>query len=172
MTRNDRNHPDHNNPGEAIPWYDENADTVADGYEQLDPHRLYSWISDLFPPTPAPALDIGARTGRDAAWLTGLGYRVTAAEPSERMRTIALDRHPRAAIRWIADRLPHLDAVHRLKQQFKLIVLNAVWMHVNPRDRETAFRNLVGLGAADALIVVSIRHGRQEPWRGMYPASG
>ena len=162
---------DNRSPGEAIHWYDENADSVANGYEQLDPNRLYRWVSDLFPPAPAAALDVGAGTGRDAAWLAGLGYNVTAAEPSERMRIIARNRHPEIGIRWMADELPELAEVHRLRQEFQLVVLNAVWMHVAPRDREKALGSLVSLAAAGALIVLSIRHGRREPGRGMHPAS-
>ena len=160
--------PDHE---DAIAWYTENGDTVADGYERLDPRRLYGWISDLFPPPPAAVLDVGAGTGRDAAWLTSLRYDVTAAEPSDRMRRIARNRHPEIAIRWMADKLPDLADVHRLRQRFELVVANAVWMHIAPEDREMAFGSLVSLAAPGGLIVLSIRHGRREPGRGMHPAS-
>ena len=53
-------------------------------------------------------LDVGAGTGRDAAWLARLGHEVVAVEPSAAMRAEAERRHPAARIRWIDDRLPGL----------------------------------------------------------------
>ncbi|MEJ2375423.1 MAG: class I SAM-dependent methyltransferase [Pseudolabrys sp.] len=89
----------------------------------------------MLPDAPALALDVGAGTGRDAAWLTSRGLEVVAVEPSGAMRANAERLHPSPSIRWISDSLPGLDHVHRLGLSFDLILLSAVWMHIAPADR-------------------------------------
>ena len=93
---------------DPIAWYDANADAAAARYEGVPPERLHGWLADLLPEAPAAALDVGAGSGRDAAWLSSRGYDVVAVEPSPRMRTIARERHTEPAIRWLADSLPAL----------------------------------------------------------------
>ena len=124
---------------DAIDWYDRHAGEVADGYERLDAERLYAWVADLMPPAPARALDIGAGTGRDAAWLAARGYRTTAVEPCRAMRTIAAARHPEAAVDWVDDRLPDLRKLEADGAAADLVLMNAVWMHLDPADRTRAF---------------------------------
>jgi 2-polyprenyl-3-methyl-5-hydroxy-6-metoxy-1,4-benzoquinol methylase len=84
------------------------------------------------PAPPASVLDVGAGSGRDAAWLAGKGYSVLAVEPSATMREEAQGRHAVPSIVWMDDRLPSLDAVLRLGAAFDLILVSAVWMHVQP----------------------------------------
>lgn len=43
------------------------------------------------PKPDAPALDVGAGSGRDAAWLCDLGYEVVTVEPARGMRGETLD---------------------------------------------------------------------------------
>src|SRR5690606_31340081 len=92
----------------AIAWYDANAETVSERYESVASERVHGWLLDLLPPAPALVLDVGAGSGRDAAWLAGRGYDVVAAEPSAQMRKEAQARHADKGIRWIADGLPDL----------------------------------------------------------------
>ena len=60
---------------DPIAWYDTNAEAR---YERVAPERLHGWMADLLPAPPAAALDVGAGTGRDAAWLSSRGYKVVA----------------------------------------------------------------------------------------------
>ncbi len=55
---------------EPTVWYDHNAASVAAAYEAIDPAELHAWLDGMLPPVPALVLDVGAGTGRDAAWLT------------------------------------------------------------------------------------------------------
>jgi hypothetical protein len=64
------------------------------------------------------ALDVGAGSGRDAAWLDSLEHDVVAVEPAAGMRREGALRHPEARIRWLDDRLPDLTATHRLGLSF------------------------------------------------------
>jgi protein-L-isoaspartate O-methyltransferase len=51
-------------------------------YESVAAETVHGWLVDLLPNAPALVLDIGAGTGRDAAWLASRGLEVVAVEPS------------------------------------------------------------------------------------------
>ena len=156
---------------DPIAWYDANAEAAAARYERVAPERLHGWVADLLPATPAAALDVGAGSGRDAAWLSSRGYDVVAVEPSARMRAVARERHAEPTIRWLADSLPALQPTVETGLAFDLILLSAVWMHVAPADRPPAFRTLVDLIEPGGLMVLSLRHGPAEPARAMHAVS-
>ena len=156
---------------DPIAWYDANAEAAAARYESVTPERVHGWVADLLPAAPAAVLDIGAGSGRDAAWLSSRGYDVVAVEPSPRMRAIARERHAKPAIRWLADSLPALRHTRESGLTFDLILLSAVWMHVAPADRARAFRRLVDLLEPGGLIALSLRHGPAEAARAMHPVS-
>ena len=152
-------------------WYDANADAAAARYEGVSPERLHGWLADLLPAVPAAALDVGAGSGRDAAWLSSRGYDVVAVEPSPRMRMIARERHAEPAVRWLADSLPALRRTLKTGLAFDVILLSAVWMHVAPSDRARAFRKLINLLKPGGLIALSLRHGPAEAARAMHAVS-
>src|ERR1700722_16530835 len=120
---------------ESVVWYDRNAAAVAAAYEALDPTSVHAWIDGLLPAAPALILDVGAGTGRDAAWLTRLGHDVVAVEPSAAMRAEGERLHSDNGLRWLADRLPSLSATQRLGLTFDVILLSGVWQHVAAADR-------------------------------------
>ena len=76
-------------PAIAIRWYDQNVSDVSRRYESVPAETVHGWLVDLLPSAPALVLDVGAGTGRDAAWLASRGLEVTAVEPSGAMRTTA-----------------------------------------------------------------------------------
>lgn len=132
-------------PSPAITAYDARARELADAYETLTFEQVHEPILDLLPKAPARILDVGAGSGRDAAWLAYRGHEVIAIEPSSGMRHEARERHPDPRIRWLEDSLPALPEAHRLGLEFDFIFASAVWMHVRPEDRQRAFRKLVTL---------------------------
>ena len=154
----------------AIDWYNRRGHEVADGYEQLDPGRLYAWAADLLPAEGAAAADVGAGTGRDAAWLAEKGYRTTAIEPSATMRRIGRSRHPQSPIRWLDDRLPTLERAREL-EPFDLVMANAVWMHIAPPDRPEALGAILAVTKPGGLVLMSLRHGWAPPERRMHPCN-
>lgn len=156
---------------DSIDWYDANADAAATRYEGVHPERVHAWLADLLPAAPAAALDVGAGSGRDAAWLSSQGYDVVAVEPSPRMRTMARERHAEPAIRWLADSLPALRHTFKTGLAFDVILLSAVWMHVAPSDRARAFRKLVNLLKPGGLIALTLRHGPAEATRAIHAVS-
>ena len=78
-------------------------------YEAIDPARLHGWLVGLAPARPGTVLDIGAGTGRDAAWFAWQGHDVIAVEPATSMRAEAQRRHADPHIRWVDDQLPQLS---------------------------------------------------------------
>ncbi len=144
---------------------------LADGYEAIASERLHGWLDGLFPATRSLVLDVGAGSGRDAAWLTRLGHDVVAVEPSPALRAEAVRRHPGAGVRWVADRLPALPATLRLGLAFDAILVSAVWQHVPPAERPRALRKLLGLLRPGGLLALTLREGPAEAERGMHPVS-
>lgn len=116
------------------------------------------------------ALDVGAGSGRDARWLRALGFEVVAAEPAAGLRSRGAARSG-DGIRWIDDRLPSLDQVHRISLSFDLITLSAVWQHVAPGDRARAFRKLVTLLRPSGVLALTLRSGPAPLDRPMHPTS-
>src|ERR1700761_9137060 len=107
-------------------WYDAHAAAAVARYEGHDAVSLNSWFADLLPKPPAVVMDVGAGSGRDAAWLASFGYEVIAIEPSAVMRTEAALRHPSDNIRWLNDRLPDLTGLIRASLSADAILLSAV----------------------------------------------
>ncbi|WP_114953442.1 class I SAM-dependent methyltransferase [Sphingosinicella terrae] len=142
----------------AIPIYERAAAALAEQYET---DGTGADILSLVPAAGpgATALDVGAGSGRDAAALAGLGYRVTAAEPAAAMRAEAMRRHGGAAIEWIDDRLPALDAVTRAGLAFDLVLVSAVWHHVAPADRADALAALARLTRPGGRLAMTLRLG-------------
>ncbi len=155
----------------SIRWYEAHAREAAARYEQADSTRLHAWLEDFLPQERAAVLDVGAGSGRDAAWLASKGHDVVAIEPAAAMREEARRRHPRANVQWRSDRLPELQAITRTGLSFDFILLSAVWMHVAPRNRARAFRKLTNLLKPGGTLAISLRHGPADPGRGMHEAA-
>ena len=69
-------------------YYSDNANDLFRFYQSADPSLLHQNWSDLLPDQPDLACDIGAGSGRDAAWLSSKGWGVIAVEPAEELRKI------------------------------------------------------------------------------------
>lgn len=159
-------------PPDSVRAYDAQAGRLAAEYDGLNPTAFRATFASSLPHGEGRlALDVGAGSGRDAAWLASLGFEVVAAEPAAGMRAEGMRRHAEAGIRWIDDRLPGLDAVHALGLSFDVILLSAVWQHVAPGDRARAFRKLASLLKPAGTLVMTLRHGPAPPDRPMHPVS-
>jgi SAM-dependent methyltransferase len=144
---------------DTIAWYNTNAPALVMTYEQLQAESVHGWFIDLLPGAGATALDIGAGSGRDAAWLASRGLEVIAVEPARAMRESAIQTHAASAVRWIDDAMPDLRQVLRLGLSFDFILLSAVWMHLPAYVRPRAFRKLITLLKPGGLLTISLRTG-------------
>ncbi|MGD9638063.1 MAG: class I SAM-dependent methyltransferase [Alphaproteobacteria bacterium] len=141
------------------PLYDNDAKNYCRQYESLKFEDIHQDILAIIPPKGTKILDVGAGSGRDAAWFAVNGYEVTALEPSLAMIREGKSYHKNSAVRWICDSLPELKQVQKLGQQFDFILLSAVWMHVKPEERPRAFKNLNSLLAPNGQLSIVLRFG-------------
>ncbi|MGQ4275006.1 class I SAM-dependent methyltransferase [Terrihabitans sp. B22-R8] len=139
-------------------------------YEAFEPEALYACVLDLMPARPVRAADIGAGTGRDAAWFAARGHEVLAVEPVRELREAGMALHAGEAIAWLDDRLPDLSATVG-HGPFDLVTLCGVWQHIDDAARSVAIVQLGRMMAAGGLLVMSLRHGPGAPGRHAFPVS-
>lgn len=148
--------------------YAEAADFLVGQYESITFESIYKPVLALLPKG-GRALDIGAGTGRDAAALAERGFRVHAAEPTAELRKHAERLHPHPAIVWCDDALPDLHRLHAGAARFDLILMTAVWMHLDEQERGRALPRVVGLLAPGGRLFMTVRKGPVPPGRRMFP---
>lgn len=154
----------------AIKYYDNQAAELIKKYEGICPKTLNKWLLPYISSDPISVLDIGAGSGRDAAWFSDLGHDVVAVEPSSVMRLGAKKRHPNKNIRWIDDSLPDLSRLNQEGLSFHFILINAVWMHLPEWHRQRAFRKVINCLKPGGRMAITLRHPINTKAE-MYPVS-
>ncbi|NRG19921.1 class I SAM-dependent methyltransferase [Rhizobiales bacterium] len=144
------------------------AEALIGPYEAVATAEVLAPVIDLLPVEPSRIADIGAGTGRDAAWLAEEGHRVTAVEPVAPFRLAGQKLHRRLSIDWLDDRLPDLGTL-RTRGPFDMALLNGVWQHLDSDAQEDAMRSLVGILRPGGLAVLSLRHGPGAADRPVFP---
>jgi len=125
--------------------YSEEADALVRQYESISFADVHSQVLHLIPADPSRILDIGSGTGRDAAALAAMGHQVTAVEPTAELRLKAQALHPSPRIEWTDDSLPDLSSLAHCDGGFDVVMLTAVWMHLDEHQRRRAMPNVAGL---------------------------
>ena len=148
--------------------YAEQAARLVIDYENLTFAEVHKATRHLYPATPSRMLDIGAGTGRDAAALAAEGHRVLAVEPTAELRQHGQQLHRSPNITWLDDGLPDLQHTLARSDHFDLILLTAVWMHLDAAERARAMRNVSRLLAAAGQIIITLRHGPIPTGRRMF----
>jgi SAM-dependent methyltransferase len=151
--------------------YAEEADALLRQYESISFADVHRQVMHLVPKTPARILDIGAGTGRDAAGFAAMGHRVTAVEPTAELRLRAMVLHPSADIEWLDDSLPDLERLYDRGDRFDVVMLTAVWMHLDEPQRRHGMPRIAGLLAGDGVMILSLRYGPVPPGRRMFEVS-
>ncbi len=155
----------------TIDAYNQGFAEFGAAFEAFGFAEIHRGAIPFLPIAPGLLLDVGAGSGRDAAWFADAGWDVVAVEPAAFLRQDARARHRSARIRWVDDSLPGLGAVHRLGIVFDLVWLSGVWMHVPPDDRARAMRKLATLVRPGGRMVITLRHGPSPDDRPMWPVS-
>ena len=156
---------------EILAGYEDAADALIKKFEAISSVDLFQAVHDDLPGKPSRILDIGAGTGRDAAWFASQSHTVVAVEPVDGLRTYGMSRHTSPNITWLDDSLPELLRTSTLGEKFDLIVLSAVWQHLNDTHRQQAFSVLQQLTAKGGKIIMSLRHGPGAPTRRVFPVA-
>jgi SAM-dependent methyltransferase len=148
--------------------YSEAAEVLVQQYESLSFASVHSHIFHLLPVPPARVLDIGAGTGRDAAGFAALGHHVTAVEPTVELRTHAIRLHASPRIEWLDDSLPDLAVLSGRDDTFEVVMLTAVWMHLDENQRRCAMPRIAALVEPGGVVMISLRHGPIPAGRRMF----
>jgi len=156
---------------ETIDTYNREADVLAKQYESKSFEDIHSLAIPFIPDSPSRILDIGSGSGRDAAYFAKQGHNVVAVEPAKSLRNHSSLLHPSTSITWIDDSLPGLKTLLDTNEKFDLIWLSAIWMHVDPLDREVALRNISRLLFPTGKVMISLRHGTPPLNRKVHPVS-
>jgi SAM-dependent methyltransferase len=156
---------------DSIAGYANEAPSLLETYERISPETLHRPVWHLIPTTPSRLLDIGAGSGRDAAYFAERGHRVVAVEPVEpvdAMREGAMKLHPSPRIDWLADTLPSLAHVWARGETFDAVLATAVWMHLDESERAEAMPAVASLVAPGGVLILSLRHGPVPAGRRMF----
>lgn len=139
--------------------YAEHAEELVERFEAVSFMEKHEAVVHLLPSAPSAVLDVGAGTGVDAAWFASQGHRVVAVEPTDSLRLAGIRLHRAHPIEWINDSLPHLACMCARGQKFDVVMLTAVWMHLDEQERRRAMPRIASLLAPGGVLVMSLRHG-------------
>lgn len=151
--------------------YAKEAPSLFDRYESYSTEDVHAAVLKYIPPAPSNIVDIGAGTGRDAAWFATQGHDVVAVEPTAEFREPAKKLHPSPRINWLDDSLPELTALRDLGVGFDLVMMTAVWMHLEEDQRRSAMSNISAVMRTGAKLSISLRHGPVPKGRRMFDVS-
>ena len=151
--------------------YAEAADFLINKWQAISFADQHAPVMHLIPATPCKILDVGAGIGTDAAALAAMGHQVVAVEPTNEFRAAGIALHDSHHIEWLDDSLPGLSMVCSRNERFDLIILSAVWMHLDEQQREQAMSRLASLLNESGLIIMSLRHGPVPHGRRMFEVS-
>ncbi len=139
--------------------YAEDVERLISLEEKMSAGAYHQPILHLIPEPPSRILDIGAGTGRDAAWFADMGHRVVAVEPTDGLRAAAQSLHPSPAIEWLDDALPELAALRQRDETFDVVMLTAVLHHLDKIQRRAAMPNLAALLRRGGVLILTLRRG-------------
>ena len=151
--------------------YDQDVEAFFERADAIPFAEKYEAVLHLLPAVPSRILDIGAGSGKDAFDFAALGHRVLAVEPTPVLLAGAIARHGHPAIAWLDDGLPDLAATRARGETFDLILLSAVWMHLDQAQRRRAMPNVAALLAEGGMLILSLRHGPVPAGRRMFEVS-
>ena len=151
--------------------YADEAEALLKQYESISFADVHKAVLHLIPTKLSRVLDIGAGTGRDAAGFAALGHHVVAVEPTAELRTRATALHPSSQIEWVDDSLPNLASIIARGDMFDAVMLTAVWMHLDHRQRKIAMPKVASLISPGGVLIMSLRYGPVPKGRRMFAVS-
>ena len=155
---------------DVIKGYADDASALIPRYEAVLPAALFAHVIHLFPVGSHKIVDIGAGTGRAAAWFAARGGKVLAVEPVAAFREAGETLHRSPRIEWLDDTLPTLAKTLVQGEQFDLVLMSAVWHHLTSDERQQAMPALWALTAQRGHLVISVRQGAGAASRPCYDA--
>jgi 2-polyprenyl-3-methyl-5-hydroxy-6-metoxy-1,4-benzoquinol methylase len=156
---------------DTLDYYNDNAEELSRVYRSLDPEKVHAHWQKHLPEVPGRALDVGAGSGRDAAWLARKGWQVVAVEPATEMLRIGEKATASLAVTWVVDSLPKLAKLKKSGHRFSCILAGAVLMHLSPPQQYESLVTLASFLEKGGVLVVTLRHGPDAAGRSFFPVS-
>ncbi|CAK1971852.1 Methyltransferase family protein [Vibrio crassostreae] len=153
-----------------VSYYNENAVQLAKQYDSLEFENVHRVWSMYWPYGDASVLDIGAGSGRDSRWFVEQGCSVVAVEPASELCQLGR-LNSSTHVQWLDDALPALSIARELCSHYDLILLSAVWMHLNSAVRKESIAVLSELLSENGKLVITLRHGGFNDGRSAYSVS-
>jgi len=138
---------------QSISYYDENASSLVQRYESADVTVLHKQLKKLFFGR-KKLLELGCGTGRDASYMTCLGFDVLACDGSKSMISSAIKLHPELK--------NHLEVVtfpsylNFSDEMFDGAYSIAMLMHLNKEERKHCFQEICRVLKFDACFLFSV----------------
>ncbi|APA87546.1 class I SAM-dependent methyltransferase [Paraburkholderia sprentiae WSM5005] len=148
--------------------YAQQAETLIGRWRTLSFADRHGPILEWIPQAPSRIVDIGAGIGTDAAALAAMGHTVVAVEPVDALRNAARQMHPSTRIEWLDDSLPELAVLLAKRASFDVVMLTAVWMHLDACQRQRAMPHIASLLRDGGVLIMSLRHGPVPAGRRMF----
>jgi SAM-dependent methyltransferase len=139
----------------TIQYYDDHGDELFITYSRTNSGPA-KYFKVAFPPG-SEILDIGAGSGRDMGILIQEKYEAYGAEPSHRLRELALQT-PVLAGRILEGALP--DLAGRIGRKFDGILCSAVFQHIPREQQFDAAYDIRNLLKANGRLLLSIPKDR------------
>lgn len=136
-------------------------------YQSIDPVEINGWWAHFLDAKTQSILEIGAGTGRDARWMRSQCPQadITLVEPA----SVFSEFLPRGdGWRVVKDSLPDLNKIIGSNCHYDVVLMNAVFMHVAPRQRQRVFRKLTAVTRPGGCLVIQTKLNHPEPERGQY----
>jgi hypothetical protein len=109
--------------------------------------------------------------GRDAAALASMGHSVVAVEPVDELRAAAINFYPASSVVWLDDSLPELCLVREWANTFNVVMVTAVWLHLDEVQRRRGMSTISDLLVDGGLVIMSLRHKPFPKGRRMFNVS-
>jgi SAM-dependent methyltransferase len=149
---------------QTLAAYEKAAADYARGWdEQPAPLDMYALLTTYF--KSGPTADIGAGSGRDAAWLAGQGFETYGFDASSELLALARQRHP--GLPFMQAALPALAGI--ADASFQNVLCETVVMHLPADQQIPAVRRLLAILRPGGTLYLSWRvaavTGRDEAGR-------
>jgi 2-polyprenyl-3-methyl-5-hydroxy-6-metoxy-1,4-benzoquinol methylase len=148
--------------------YAEEARFLVERWKNISFESQHKIVLDLIPSVQSKVLDIGSGIGIDAAAFAAMGHQVVAVEPTKELRIPGIELHKDSAIEWLDDSLPDLAVLRVRNEAFDVIMLTAVWMHLDEEQRCRAMSVVASMLSATGVMIMSLRHGPVPSGRRMF----
>jgi 2-polyprenyl-3-methyl-5-hydroxy-6-metoxy-1,4-benzoquinol methylase len=156
--------------------YNKSAEKLAAIYNNLSIPKINPGLEERLPvSTPEnrlKALDLGCGTGHAAHWLAEeKGFDVVAIDGAADMIRVAQEKRAHPHVTYMVDLLPEIGKVKQRGEKFDVVLLSAVWMHLDTQERKELVDNIAAIANQGALVYISLRHGDNPPDRPMFSTS-